>query len=442
MPQATIRQDLRWLVAAAVLARLVVPVVAWLTHGSGAAFVYVDGPRYLELAGSLLHHARFATSAGPEVFRVPGYPLWLALPVATGHPVVANAIANACLGAVTVAVIYLSMREIIGRQGARAAGWCCALDGTHVVFSGMVYAEPLLAAMVAIVASAGLSALRSRRPSWVLIAAAVAAASSYVKPAAILLGLWSAVSLAIPGRSRVTRIGLALAGALAVAVVIPGMWILRNDRVVGFRGFSTQIAAYAVYAAGAATEAEATSTSFGDARERLRSAQGVPATARSPSEWVTPGMGERFLRTFLESPGALLQTQARGVFETIAASGADQLLLLLQGREGHRLAKYALRAMYLPVLGLALLGLLGVSSAVNRRERGWIASLLLYFLLVSGGPFGGARFRVPMVPLIAMLAGIGYAGLAGFVGRHRSPRPATAAVNSPDAGAAISPRLS
>jgi hypothetical protein len=386
-------------------------VAAWLAHGHGAPFVSVDGPRYLELAGSLLHHARFATSAGPEVFRVPGYPLWLALAVATGHPVVANAIANACLGGVMVAVIYLSMWTLVGRQGARAAGWCCALDGTHVVFSGMVYAEPLLAAMVAIVASAGLSALRSGRPSWIPIVAAVAASSAYVKPAAILLGLWSAVTLAILGRGRVTRIGLALSGALAVAVVIPGMWILRNDQVVGFRGFSTQIPAYAVYAASAATEAEATGTSFGDARERLRSALGVPATARSPSEWVTPGMEAEFLRTSLESPGASLSTQVGGVFESLAASGADQLFLLLQGREGHRLAKYALRAMYLPVLGCALLGLLGLSSTVNRRERGWIASLLLYFLLVSGGPFGGARFRVPMVPLIAMLAGIGYAGL-------------------------------
>ena len=64
--------------AIALLARALLPIAAWQTHGDQRAFLTQDSHEYLSLAESLATTGSYATDGQPELRRVPGYPALVA----------------------------------------------------------------------------------------------------------------------------------------------------------------------------------------------------------------------------------------------------------------------------------------------------------------------------------------------------------------------------
>ncbi|MGE5198132.1 MAG: glycosyltransferase family 39 protein [Rhodospirillaceae bacterium] len=418
-------------VVAGVLLRLAVPGAAWVQGLGSDKFVFVDGPRYLELAASLAADGRFTTSEGPEIYRPPGYPVLLMASVFAGRPAAMNALVNAALGGLTILLAAWTASRLAGQVAARAAAWCCAVEPTQWIYSGMVYAEPLLAAIVAATAATGAICLHGGRRRWLLLLAVLAALGAYTKIVGYFLPAWIVMVLLVLSRRRGWRRLQDAAIVAVVAAALVGAWHARNLAVAGYPQFAGQMEAFLVYGEAAAAKSEAGGMSLDQARgEEASAVKAREHPLFGTSRGFVPGMQSRFWQRLAASPMAFVRVHARGVGELFAASGADQLFLLLDRREPYALVKWCLRLVYLPVLALAAVGLFWGGSW---RARAWLVSLVVYFVLLSSGPFAGSRFRVPVMPVIAVLAGLGVAEARDRYGRLRR-LPASPAAEAPGAG--------
>ena len=84
------------LVAAAAL-RIGVPLAALLAQRADSLLYLADSPQYTGLAGDLIRYGTFGGTQ-VEVFRMPGYPVMLALGALTGHMTIAALILQTALG--------------------------------------------------------------------------------------------------------------------------------------------------------------------------------------------------------------------------------------------------------------------------------------------------------------------------------------------------------
>ncbi len=89
-------------VAAAAVRLLLMATALW--HGGVDALIQTDTGSYLRPGSNLLLHGQFASGGLPEISRIPGYPLFLAVFSCAGP--VAVAVAQILLSAASVLLVY------------------------------------------------------------------------------------------------------------------------------------------------------------------------------------------------------------------------------------------------------------------------------------------------------------------------------------------------
>jgi hypothetical protein len=167
----------------------------------------------------------------------PGYPAFLAaLFTFTGPSVTAAEMANAALGALTVAMTallaWLLVRE---RAAAIAAGFIVAVMPSLVMFGGVVWSESLFTALLAAGLALTVVAPRARGSRrWLAVAAlsVVTAAAALTREAGLVLIPVAGIFWFAGAMSR--RHALQMTGALTVTVallILP--WTIRNIDTLG-----------------------------------------------------------------------------------------------------------------------------------------------------------------------------------------------------------------
>ena len=154
-------------------------------------------------------------------------------------------------------------------------------------------------------------------------------------------------------------------------------------------------------------------------------------------------MRSEAMRVLRANPGLFARTHAKGMMRTAFNPGAAVLVSLLgapldnatfvrEHQEGQLQAAFGAAKQFpgqtavLAAFELVLLALyaFALRAVLLRRVPGAYLCLLLglalYFVAVSGGAIGAARFRLPVMPAVCMLAA------AGILrpGREPEPRPA------------------
>jgi hypothetical protein len=214
-------------------------------------------------------------------------------------------------------------------------------------------------------------------------------------------------------------------------------WMLRNSKVAGYRGFSAISDVSLYFYSAAAVLAKLEHKSFAAEQEEMgfwdnqrylevhpeqktwspaqifhfMAAESQRIISRHlPSYLLIHARGFliflfdteatvilKAVHLYPESGGLLSRTVDEGLFRGV--------MWLLRQYPIVAAAFFVLGIQLLLYYGLALLGLRHLPVAVGC----FFVSLVLYFLLVSGGPAAVGRFRAPIMPLICISAGVGLA---------------------------------
>ncbi len=414
-----------WPIVIALVARLGLIIVVLARHPGrrpDRLFWTADTQRYLDLAASLLR-GEFSTVAGPEVYRLPGYPLFLSPGVALGWPTVYALFAQLLLCCLLVVIVVRTARLMgLGDRAATAAGVLCALEPTLLLWSLQLMADVPLGAVVAAAFLALLMHLRDGSRRALATATVLAAGSAFVKPVAYGLALLVAFVAGSAARKRGGRAAsrLLLAAALLGASIL-GAWHVRNWSATGFSAFSTQVSHVNRTADFAAWRSENPAATVKEIqRERQRRDPATPTATDQPLRIDSSLVARLRLhmsgvwRT-LSNPGALtwlqfldLEPPGVAVSRDLFKNGPWRFLLQSVSDRPFMVAASVL----LGGLNLAYWSLfaLGFKAMIRRAPaEAWSALLLVaYFALASGGPWGQSRFRIPFVSALCVLAGAAF----------------------------------
>ncbi|HVC95271.1 MAG TPA: glycosyltransferase family 39 protein [Pirellulales bacterium] len=433
-------------VGLAFVVRAALPLAALaVTWPQGPLIHEPDSAGYVRLAEELVETGRFTVDGRPEIERTPGY-VCLLIPGVLSDHIDAVTIALQCIvGSLTVFLTFHLALVVFERASAALAGAiACACEPLSVLYAGKLLSETTFTCAVAAVLL--FLARYLRRGGWrdLVVSAVVLAAAIYVRPIALYLPGVLGVSIVV-GRWRQCPSRLRLLGQAAAFIGLaagpPVAWIARNEMVAGYGRFSAMGDVNLYFWNAAGVEAARQGQPLADVQrawgyfsneiffERHPGARGWMAAQRYGFYRVEAR------RILSEAPGTTLAVYLDGIRGTLIDPGTQAfrdyfrekqtpVAQLAKGPTGawarlrHALATRPLVValhflLHVVVLGFPALALVGCLTQGNWRRLP-VAILLVtlaYFLLLSGGPAGYHRFRLPLVPIVSVLAGAGWTAL-------------------------------
>lgn len=396
-----------------------------------------DSNHYKILAEHLLEKQAFDTYPGetsPEIFRTPGYPLFLVLLLGILGSWKAVALAQSLLMVGVPLLTYFLGKRIFSENTALAASMVTALDPTRLFFSTLTLADGLFTLLLLLSVFLLFAALDSpgadRKKlffSGLFLGYAV-----LVRPIGQFLPLLylGYLFFKLPQRKLLIKTGIIF---LIPFVIVVGSWMLRNKIIMGTWQLSTvRDSNLAYFAMLYLKEKEGISPEF------LMGELAKKAGGQDSLALITPEaqpLNREFTRSVIGShPFSYLKFHLvktvpfflndglRDIERTLRLNSAllpNITGLLLRGdlgalwgvlKSGGRDMVYLLVGS--GVLGLIFLGailetLRGIFEPRRRIFVAFFALFVLYFALLTG-PIANARYRLPASPLLFLL---GIAGL-------------------------------
>lgn len=399
-----------------------------------------DSNHYMVLAEHLIEKQAFDTypeKTSPEIFRTPGYPLFLVLLFSVFGSWKAAALVQALLMAGVPLFTYFLGKRIFSENTAFAASIVTALDPTRLFFSTLTLADGIFTLLLLLSILLLFGALDSsgvdRKKlffSGLFLGYAV-----LVRPIGQFLPFLylGYLFLKLPQRKLLLKVGVVF---LIPFVIIVGSWMLRNKIVMGTWQLSTvRDSNLAYFAALYLKEKEGVSPEFlmgelakkaGDQDSLTLISPGAQATNREFARSVISSHPLSYLKFHLvKTVPFFLNDGLRDIERTLHLNNAplpNITSTLLKGDLGAfwDVLKSDGRDMIYLLVGSGILSLifLGVFLETLRglfepRRRIFIAFFalfILYFALLTG-PIANARYRLPASPLLFLL---GIAGLGHF----------------------------
>jgi hypothetical protein len=243
--------QLVWPLIAAVVVRLTLLAVL-IARGGTSILISADTSSYLEPGRNLLLHGRFIADGVPDLFRTPGYPLFLAFFSYAGLTVAA--LVQVILSVFSVLLVWKLGRAVFNdNRIALGAAWLLAFEPITVTYSVLLTAETLFLTLF-LLSMERLAEFIRGRSLWVQAAAGMwLAAATFVRPVTYYLPYALAVGLFFvlarmpsfsPQRQRPVARDPSLhwkAPAVLLISVLPWLaaWQVRNWVETGYSGFSS-----------------------------------------------------------------------------------------------------------------------------------------------------------------------------------------------------------
>jgi 4-amino-4-deoxy-L-arabinose transferase-like glycosyltransferase len=451
------------LLAAAVV-RLILLVVSIARLPSTLArtglntLVQGDTDSYLEPGRNLLLHGSYASGGMPELFRTPGYSLFLAITSFAGVP--AAAAANVLLSLLSVFLVWKLGRAVFRNDRiALGAAWIFAFEPLSVLNSVLLLSDTLFLVLFLLSMERLVVFLRTLRLSVLVAAGLWLTAATFVRPVtyylpvALALGMFLVLwrQRALPSQPALAPGIFWKAPAVLLISVLPWLaaWQVRNWVETGYSGFSsiTEQNFYFYIAADVLAQSEHRSLYDVQAELLARCGPGCgelaylgksfPAAAPAPSGW-NQGWGLAFLhseslRIIRAHFGIYLRSSVTHVLQVAFNPGEGSFNLLLDPLESMDIANsfrykgpvqglislahtypwiVVEKAFFSAVLvGLYLLAARGLFRTGLRDVSIWLLlGTSLYFFAISavaGGVGVTARYRLPMMPVVCLLAAAG-----------------------------------
>jgi len=450
---------LAWPVIAAAAVRFTLLAVLIVRNGISAV-KDLDTYSFLEPGRNLLLHGRFVADGVPDLFRTPGYPIFLAITCLAGLP--AAAVANVILSVFSVILIWKLGRAVFDdNRIALGAAWIFAFEPIGVIYSILLMSEALFLTLFLISMERLAMFLRGHKLPVLAVAGLWLAAATFVRPVtyylpvALALGLFL-VMVRVPGLRW-------KAPALLLVSVLPwfAAWQIRNWIETGYSGFSSVTEVNLYFFVAADVKARMEHRPLRDVRIELGFPGGLdygeqaylyePYLALHP-EQTRWNQAQRlaFMRSdALHSIGShygiylrsCIESLSRVVFELgvgelhhrlIPESIRENLSLSSVSAHGGILRSIsdpwvlAERAVFsVTLLGLYLFAARGAIHGDMHNTCLWMLfGISLYFLVITGLTGGGGgypRYRLPIMPIVCIFASAGFQRtkkIAQLVGRR------------------------
>jgi hypothetical protein len=332
----------------------------------------------------------------PNVVRTPVYPLVLAgLMKTCGDRLGWLLAANCLLGAATCVLTVLLARRWLPLPGAALAGFLVAIDPNSVMRCADVRTETLFTLLL--VAGAWVLLRREAGGGGWFAGGLLWSLAALCRPIAVWLWLL-VVAGSLLGRIKPRLAVIFLAGFFPLL----GVWAARNAALTGHWFVSTvAIHNLRLYRA-AGVEAQLSGDEFGRVQRHILASTG------DVQYFMDRASFDQILRSFQsDSEKILLSAPLLAVWQVVV--GWAKVLF----GPGARALYSAMRqppptARVWPAVyaaALVCLVLCGVCGAVRLGPDGvWLAVLVVYFVVLAGGPESNSRFRLPITPMLAILA--------------------------------------
>jgi hypothetical protein len=386
----------------------------FLLRGGSQWTMNDDSEYYLALARGLTHGCGFAPfydhCGSPEVFRTPGYPVFLTIFRSHYRTVI---FVQAMIGALACFFVADFTTRKHGMKAAVIAATFVAFDIPTVLLTKEVMSEALFQCLAPV---AVFTALEGSG----ILSGAILGACIFIRPVGLFL---MPIAVIAPLLRRRWKGSLAV---FAVSTLVVVGWALRNERRVGMFTFTVEgvgnlywYTAPAVFAGFDSARLKNVQESFERECDARFGSNDLLKNFWGP---VTTPAGSRFmlsksLAVILRHPIWTALITFRGFVAL-----AFEPYILETGWQGFVSNQVIFRSIRLvsTTFQLGLLGLLyaGTFQSLRRHpgdsER-WLLLSAAVVLLLAAAPFSGnlsVRFRSPAIPFLAVLAGAGW-----------SPRP-------------------
>jgi len=336
-----------------------------------------------------------------SLLRPPGYPAFLRVVYSvTGRSATHAIVVELVISVATVIGTYVLARRLLGRPAAAVAAFALAIDPVSIAMSSNLTTETLFAGLWVLGALLWVASLETR--AWLAaLAGLVFGLSALVRPIAEYLPvLLVPLTLAL---ARAHRVGAA--ALLLVAFAIPtGLWIARNHHDTGVATLSTVGAHNLLDYRAAGALALDTHRSRVDVARRLDAEihrSGNPARdaqAESSLAW----------HTLEHHPKGASVMTVEGLGRVLFGPGRAELARLVVGSTTGPLLLVAVEAGILfTMLLVAAVGVVLLARAGRWIPLAATLTFVAYDVVLSAGPEGDARLRMPAAPFLAVLVGAG-----------------------------------
>lgn len=410
---------------------------AGLNDNAGDARQYIALARNLAEFGTFIDDSPGGRAAGSTYFsllRPPIYPA-LAAPFEARDARAALFYVQAIIGgAIPMFAAFLAGIWFRSRPAAWLAGLMAALSPTGIGITGQVMADQLFATLFAAsIVAVAVSVRSTRRASrWMWIAGVAAGLATLVKPAGLYWPLVLPVLAWIFARAASSRVRWRpVAIAVAIGLILPAMWAVRNYRVAGvFRVSTVDAQNLRYYLAPQAQEWARegdipTKAKLKRNRERTMRRDTDDAATLTPREIVRRQWSESVaifrthpaetFRAYMHNLRGHLTTPFNGFDYQFPKGGTTRRMM------GRLEQMTGSTAAYWLIGVLSLASLLPLLVGADRRDPTWrmriisVAAIMLIFGYVaglSGTTYGtGSRILFPAHIAVQLLMAAGVAAL-------------------------------
>ena len=422
------------------LVRIAFAFLNWRINGV-SGLLGVDTSSYVAPAKSLLNGSFLSENGQAEIYRTPGYPVFLLPAVVSQHFEVIALLENLFLAGICAWLIFKIAQDVF--PGNSSAGWWAvilySLEFSSVLYSTKALSESLFCAQFTLFVWLLIRYLQKPAYGRLSLAALALGLATYTRPVGFYLGLclipvllWLPRKLSFLQRALRT---LVFPSIVALSLV---PWVLRNIAVADYAGFAP-VSDYILYYFGApAVQSKMDGTNILQIQEKLGFG-GLPYVKNEiylqhhpeQRDWsqgrIVRYWNSQARSTIFAHLGSYIVIHVRGCLTTLFDPAATELLKVLrlypehgglmvrsvnQGYAGALVwlaRNYPVAIVALVGLGLQLLLYYGLTIAglrwMTRDFAVALVFLVLAFAACSGGPGALARYRAPMMPLVCVSAG-------------------------------------
>ena len=423
-------RTLRIIILTALIVRVAMLAAVW--NRPGRCYT-PDSEAYIKLAQSLIENGSFAQDGSAEIFRTPGYPLFLAF----GAPFGENwwqavIILQVVLDVALTYLVFLLGWMLVGQRTGLWAALFYAISPLAIAASVRILSDSLFTFLITLSLLLVVFQIKSGR-WWALVAAACAmGAACYVRPVGLVVAVICAAGL-LAGCRKAAQTGV-FVGIVAL-IVFP--WVIRNSASAQYWGFSSFAGDSVYFFAVPEVMSAKEGIPAAEARDRMREADardnawlspGLAAKARAREARQTIAENPRLyawihlkgcLGFFLPGAGDLLEVSGftAGNMGTIDVLHREGLVAAVKHFFKGNVFAAALAAPLIAVLAAQYLG--AVLCIIRRGSLHmpaeiWLLAAVFIMAILLPGPFGLPRYRLPVAPLLCVAA------VAGFVAKGKT----------------------
>lgn len=448
--------------------RLGLPILAWILHPQSPDIFYAaDSDSYIKPALELAATGKFNNYYDklPELFRTPGYPLFLVPGVWLGKVEAVAIFLQVLLSCLTAYYIYQTALLLFKRE--RIALLCAGIytiEPLSVLFTSKILTETLFSAVFTIFLYYFLRYVESKKFLYLAIAALLLVLSAYIRPISyylpvlIFLGMVVWVVWQEPNKKRLL---LHSVGFLVISVSLLGIWHGRNQLVANYPGFSSVNGVNLYYWTVPAIKAHKTGGKFDQVQKAMdvsdpkiicfnQSLHGVATVDKKfpcDKSQVFKDMEKEGSKIIKDNLPRYSLMHLDGMIRTLLGPTVSDWQILFGNPINYSVVNTTfqdgifvhlknmviqapnLLALYL-ILGILywsfiLLTVVGFWGRlpINGLQLFTILSVGAYFIIVGGGTVGQGRYRHPLMPIICLVAGYGLSLIIDKFQQRRSLKP-------------------